>query len=355
MDRSRRVVLVFLSSIFAVVFVSGCQISYLVKSAYHQAGLLRNREPIENALANPTLSEENKRKLRLAIEARAFAENQLGLKHTENYTSYVQLNRPYVTYVVAAAARTELKAYQWWFPIVGSVPYKGFFSPEEAKAEADELKKRGYDTYTRGVTAFSSLGWFNDPILSSMLVYKDYDLVSTIIHETTHATVFIKGATDFNERLAVFIGNKGADEFYLNREGPQSPTLARMRQDIQDEKLFTEFIAKETRLLETWYNDHKHTELSEPERRARIDEIQVRFASELRPLLSSSESYKNFEKTELNNARLLNYRLYFDKLDEFEAVFKKLGSNFQKMLEYCKSLEDAKDPRSELAKMALSP
>jgi predicted aminopeptidase len=351
--RPSRAFLVLLT--FAVPFLSGCQVTYLVKSAYFQASMLNKREPIDKALENPALSDENKRKLRLAKEAREFAEKNLGLKHTDNYTSFVQLDRPYVTYVVAASSRTELKAYKWWFPIVGSLPYKGFFNPEEAKAEAEALKARGYDTYTRGVSAYSTLGWFNDPILSSMLQYKDIDLVDTIIHETTHATIYIKSEADFNERLAVFFGGKGAEEFYRAREGANSPTLKKAENDLHDEKLFMDFMSKETRALEDWYTARKDVGIDETERRLRIGEIQARFASELRPQFASADSYKSFEKTELNNARLLNFRMYFEKLDDFEDVFKKLGSDFHKMLDYCKTLEGVKDPKAELAKMAVAP
>lgn len=332
--------------------LSGCQVTYLVKSAYSQVSLLNHREPIEEALKNPNLSDEAKRKLRLAMDAHTFAETQLGLKHTDNYTTFVQLDRPYVTYVVAAAMRTELKAYHWWFPIVGSLPYKGYFNPEDAKAEANGLKERGYDTYTRGVSAYSTLGWFRDPLLSSMLTYKDYDLVNTIIHETTHATIYIKSQADFNERLAVFFGNKGAEEFYRAREGTDSKTLKMMQDDLHDEHLFATFIAAEMKALEAWYRERQDVNIDETVRRARLTEIQTRFASEVRPKLLDPESYRNFDKIEINNARLMNYRLYFESLDDFEVVFKKLGSDFRKMLDYCKSLESASDPKATLAAMA---
>ncbi len=333
----------------------GCQVNYYLKSAYYQAGLLRSRVPIASALQDSQMSEENKRKLNLAQEARGFAERELGLKHTDNYTSFVQLDRPYVTYVVAAAMRTELKAYNWWFPIVGSLPYKGFFNPEDAKAEAEALKARGYDTFTRGVSAYSTLGWFNDPLLSSMLSYRDYDLVNTIIHETTHATIYIKSQADFNERLAVFIGNIGAREFYLRKEGSDSRTLKAMDDDLADEADFAAFIAQEMRLLEKWYQERQNTVIDEVERKTRFKEIQERFITDLRPRLRSANSYKNFDSIELNNARLLNYRLYIENLNDFELVFKKLGSDFAKMLAFCKSLEGTADPKAELARAAATP
>jgi predicted aminopeptidase len=347
--RLRLLVPLLASALFAL---SGCQIGYLMKSAYSQAELLRRRVPIEEALKDPRLTAEQKRKLRLAEDAHHFAETDLGLAHTMNYTSYVQLDAPYVTWVVSASAKDELKHYLWKYPLVGEMPYKGFFDPEGARAQADELKADGLDTYIRGVSAYSTLGWFRDPVLSSMLVYKDYDLVSTIIHETTHATVFIKSEADFNERLAEFIGQKGAEAFYLKREGPDGATLKKMRDDLEDEQLFGDFISRELKSIEAWYSERKGTPIPEEVRLARLKEIQTRFAAELKPKLRDPNGFSRFEKADLNNARLLTYKLYFQDLSQFQKVFDKLGHDFKKMLEFCRGLEKSKDPVADLAKAA---
>lgn len=119
--------------------------------------LLNSRVPIDEALKDPNISTEEKRKLELAQKARAFAENDLHLKATQNYTSYVKLDRPYVTYVVSAAYKWELKHYQWSYPFVGKMPYKGYFNEDDAKAEEVELKKEDLDTYLRGVSVIGSL------------------------------------------------------------------------------------------------------------------------------------------------------------------------------------------------------
>lgn len=344
-------------ALFLLLFSSGCQIGYLAKSAYSQAELLRRRIPVEDALKDSRLTEDQKRKLVLARDARHFAETELGLAKTKNYTSYVQLDGPFVTYVVNAAPKDELKPHLWKYPLVGSMPYKGFFEPKGAEEEAAALKAEGLDTYIRGVTAYSTLGWFRDPILSSMLAYKDHDLVNTIIHETVHATLFVKSEADFNERLATFIGNKGTEAFYAKREGPDGATLALMRKESEDDKLFGDFMKKELDSLEAWYVERKAKKLpfTEDERLARIKEIQVRFASDVKPKLKSAGSYDKFEKAELNNARLLNYRLYFEDLGQFEKVFEKFGRDFSKMLAFCKSLEKSDDPVAELERAASAP
>ena len=136
--------------------------------------------------------------------------NRTKSKKTKNYSTFVNLHRPYVTYIVSAAPKNELKYYTWYFPIIGSVPYKGYFNEAGANGEARDLASEGYDTYVRGVTAYSTLGWFKDPILSSMLAYSDYDMVNTIIHETVHTTIYIKSNANFNERLASYLGDLGA-------------------------------------------------------------------------------------------------------------------------------------------------
>jgi predicted aminopeptidase len=335
------------------LFIStGCGIGYLVKSAYSQVGLLNKRVPIDDALNDPKLGDEQKRKLLLARDARLFAESDLGLKHTKNYTSYVQLDGPYVTYVVSAAERYRLKQYLWFYPIVGSLPYKGYFDPKDAHEEAEEMKKKDLDVYVRGVSAYSTLGWFRDPILSSMLRYSDFDLVDTIIHETTHATIYISGEADFNERLAMFIGQKGAELFFKKRDGENSPAIAAMHNEQNDEKLFGEFMSAELKDLDKWYDERKGHPIPEEERQARFVLIQEHFRTVLRPRLSSNDSYKSFETAKLNNAQLLTYRLYYQDLNQFEIVFQKYGSDFKRMLEFCKSLQDVSDPVAALAKEA---
>lgn len=303
---------------------------------------------MEKALGDSRLTDEQKRKLKLAQEARVFAEANLGLKHTDNYSTYVHLDRPYVTYVVTAAPRQELQTYKWWFPVVGSVPYKGFFNPEKAKLEAEAMRARGYDAFVRGVSAYSTLGWFSDPLLSSMLSYKDHDLVDTIIHETVHATIYIRGHAEFNERLAVFIGHKGAEEFYRAKEGAESPTLKLMVGENEDDKLFSDFMAKEIKALKEYYEKNREVKIPEEERQAHFGAIKARFVAEVRPRLKIADSYRGFENSEINNARLVNYSLYNDNMGDFERAFAKLGRDFKKMLEFCKSLEKADDPEVAL-------
>lgn len=327
--------------------LTGCQISYLFSSAYNQMKLLNSRVPIAEALQDPNISAEEKRKLELAQKARLFAENDLHLKATQNYTSYAKLDRPYVTYVVSAAYKWELKHYQWSYPFVGKMPYKGYFNEEDAQTEDRELNKKDLDTYTRGVSAYSTLGWFKDPLLSSMLRYKDYDLVNTIIHETVHATLYIKHEADFNERLANFLGNKGAEMYYLKTEGADSKTLLQVKKDIADDKLFSDFISKELKDLDEWYKKLPANEHLEQKRSDRFAEIQARFKAQVLPLMQN-KGYEKFSSAKLNNAHLLIFKTYMQDLSDFEKLYELSGKDFGKFIEKCKDLEGADDPSAKL-------
>lgn len=331
--------------------LSGCEFSYIVRSAFEQAKLLRARIPLDEAAADPRLTPEERRKLKLALEARKFAESDLGLKATRNYTTYVHLDRPYVSYVVSAAYKRELKQFMWSFPVVGSLPYKGFFSPEEADQERKRQDQKDLDTYVRGVSAYSTLGWFRDPLLSSMLKYEDSQLVNLIIHETTHATLFIQSNADFNERLATFLGNAGTEAFYLKKEGKNSPTLNQINLDTIDDKLFSNFLSAEVDQLRAWYESKKVKPLSnsefEAERQKQFDEIRERFKKNVVPRLRSNQ-YSGFQSRELNNAVLLALHTYYYDLSAFEAAFKKFDRDFRRFIAFCRELESAKDPDQKL-------
>lgn len=328
------------------VFSSGCQMGYLIKNAYHQMKLLYDRQPIEEVLKDEKLSPKIKDKLLLAEKAKIFAEEKIGLKRTKNYTTYVELNRPYVVYAVNAAPAWELKNYTWYFPIVGHVPYKGFYSEDEAKAEENILKKENLDTYIRGVSAYSTLGWFNDPILSSMVNYKDEDLVNTIIHETVHATLYIKSNADFNERLATFIGNKGTEKFYYESEGASSKTVQAINDENEDQKLFSDFITPKIKEVKDWYSGLRPEERLPEKKEEKLKALQNEFEKTVLPKMKTN-AYRSFSKIKLNNARLLLFSTYVGNFEVFEKVYRRLDGDLKKFTENAKSLEKSSDPERD--------
>lgn len=326
---------------------TACQMGYLVKSAYSQLSLLSQRVEIEKVLEKENLSEEERKKLILTQDVREFSERKLKLNVKKNYSTYVKLDRPYVSYVVSASPKWKLESYLWGFPIIGKVPYKGYFNENEAQAEAEKMKEDNYDVYVRGVSAYSTLGWFKDPLLSSMLAYKEHDLVNTIIHESVHATLYIKSEADFNERMASFLGNKGMELYYKEKEGNNSPTLTLVKEENQDDKTFSSFITSELNELELWYKNLKPEEKTDSLREQRFQQIKDRFKQEVLPKMKS-KSWVNFEKWNLNNARLIVFKTYMKDLNDFENLFVLVDHDFGKFMEECKKFESVKNPNEAL-------
>ena len=321
---------------------------YLIKSTSGELSILIHRVDVDKALKNPKITEEEKRKISLAQETRAFAETEMHLVASKSYSTYVILDRPYVSYVVSAASKWSLQHRTWSFPFVGQVPYKGFFNENDAKEEVKDLQAEGFDTYLRGVSAFSTLGWFNDPLLSSMMHGPDHELVNTIIHETTHATLYIKNSADFNERLAVFVGNLGTEKFYAAKEGPNSVTVRKIHQENEDEKLFSEFISSEIQILDAWYKSNPPQD--EQLRSQKFKDLQNKFRLNILPKMQT-ENYSRFGEIPLNNARLLVYKTYVADLSLFQQLYELSHQDMKIFLDHCKSLQSHPMPELGLKEM----
>ena len=173
-----------------VLLLNGCGVGYLWHVATGQMSLLSRQQPVDEVLQETTLSDQERRKIRLILEARTFAIEQLGMHASDSYTTFVKVDGPYVSYNLSAAPKDALRPYTWRFPIIGRVPYKGFFKRNRALREQRALDALGYDTYVRGVQAYSTLGYFDDPIISSMLRLPDFILVNTIADISSGKNVF---------------------------------------------------------------------------------------------------------------------------------------------------------------------
>lgn len=330
--------------ILSLTLFAGCQIDYILKSGYHQALLIKEQEDIED-VQKSNIPDSQKKKLALVQSVKHFAENDLGLKKSSNYTTYVNLDRKFVSYIVQVAEPFELKYYLWKFPIVGKIPYKGYFVENDAKKEADSFSKEGYDTFVRGVRAYSTLGWFKDAVLSSMMDYQDDDLVNLIIHETTHTTLYIKSSADFNEQLGTFVGNKGTELYYEKIEGKNSPTLKNIKLKNEDETTFSQFITTEIQELDSWYKSNAG-KINKDEKEKRLSQIQEKF----KKLKFKTQAYEYFKTLKLNNAILLGYKTYVNDLSKFEKLYEK-KKNMKSFIEAVKTLEGSKDPEKEIVNL----
>lgn len=339
----------------SLLFISGCQLSYYVKGAYHQSKILSNRQTLEHILSRPDIPDEVKRKINLTQEVKTFLENDLGLKKTKNYTSYVQLDREYVSWIVQAAPQLSIEPYLWRYPIVGALPYKGFFSEQEALDEAKDLEQQfRLDTYVRGVSAFSSLGWLRDPLLSSMMNYRDHELVELIIHESVHATLYIKSEAEFNESLATFIGLKGAELFYEKR-GLSGKVFAQLiRHEIADRKLFSDFMNRQSASLAQSYLKLQSKGFSDQEalkhKKLVLSQIQKRFKNEVEARLKT-DLFTSFGDSQLNNAKWIALQTYSKDISAFEKLYRALNSQMGLFLKKVMTLESSKQPAEDLVKI----
>lgn len=305
--------------------LSGCSPIYYLRAAYEEGRILWRRQPITDFLATPDLHDDTKEKLTTVLAVRDYARNVLKLNVAGSYASYSYVDRPDLTYIVIAAPRTELRPYTWWFLVVGHVPYKGFFSKSEAQAEADRLHKGGYDTTIRTSAAFSTLGWFDDPLLSHLLRFDKVALTEVVFHELFHNTLYIKGAGAFNESAANFIGHRAAIDFFRQRFGEESAEHRRAVQRWEEELEFAEFVEE---LIVNLSGLYRRNIAMDDKLRLR-DEVFARSKSEWARRIAArpSHRFRGFPQQPLNNAVLMHYGVYLNNLQLFESLYELEGRN----------------------------
>jgi len=296
-----------------------------MQAAYEEGKILWRREPIEAALQKPDLDPKTRDQFKLVLAVREYARDQLKFNVKGSYASYSFVDRANLSYILMATPKTDLRPYTWWFLVVGRVPYKGFFSQEDALAEAQELEKNGYDTYIRTSPAFSTLGWFNDPLLAHLLRYDRVTLAETIFHELFHNTLYVGGAGDFNESLANFVGHRAAVLFFRDRYGEGSAEHARAIQSWEEQVEFSRFIGGVADSLRQLYGQ----DLPEEEKLCLREDIFSRGQKDWAQRIQErpNHRYRSFAQTKMNNAVLANYLLYLKDLDLFEAVYQATGKD----------------------------
>lgn len=312
--------------------VAACSPAYVLRGAWEEGKILGRRRPITQVIADPRQTPETRDKLRLVLAARAFGRDSLGERTGDSYTLYAEKKSDTLATVLSAAYKDRFRAKTWWFPIVGSVPYKGYFHEADARREAARLEAQGFDTYLRPTSAFSTLGWFNDPVLSTLLRYPDVDLVNTVLHELFHNTYFAPGKIAFNESMANFVGGRGAIAYFCGRDGADAPTCRRARDEWDDDLTFGFFMSELIHDLDALY---ARTDITRDQKLALREEVfaraQRQFAAEVRPRLKVN-TFGSFTREPLNNATLISRRIYYERLDLFERVFQSRDGDLRRTI-----------------------
>ncbi len=302
---------------------------YVLRAGWAEAKILRARQPIPDVILAPGTDERTRGKLTLAREAREFARTGLALDVGDSYTTFVQLERDTLAMVLSAAYRDRLTPRTWWFPIVGRVPYRGYFDLDDALRAQEELEDEGFDTYLRPTAAFSTLGWFSDPLLSTTLRYDEVELVTTIVHELSHNHLYLPGKSRFNESFATWVGRVGAIEFFCTRDGggPDTVWCGRARDRWQDAMLFSAFVDELVIDLRRVYRDSASSAQDKLARRdAVFERHRDRFRADVQPRLRSL-SFGGFLALPLNNATLLSRMRYYHRLPDFQQFLDRRGGS----------------------------
>ena len=333
------------------VALSGCSPTYIMKAAVEEGKILWRREPIEDALKRDDLDAKTREKFELVLAVRDYARDRLKFNVKGSYASYSFVDRQNLSYVLMAVPKTDLTPYNWWFLVVGNVPYKGFFTQEEALAEAKRFEKDGYDTYIRTSAAFSTLGWFDDPLLAHLLRFDKVTLADTIFHELFHNTLYVGSAGAFNESLANFVGGHAAIAFFRDRFGEGSPEHLRAISEWEEELEFSRFLSDMSASLKELYAKNIPLEEKLRLREQIFSKAQKDWADlvEVKP----DHRYRSFANGKLNNAVLAQHLLYLRDLDLFESVYQLTGKDLAKSVASIKdAVKKGSDPFDDVHVLA---
>jgi predicted aminopeptidase len=320
-------------TVVAVVLVLGTaavllssDVRYILRAGMAEAGILWRRRPIVAVVGDSATDFATRGKLLLVLAARSYAAESLALAVGETFTTYSTVDRDTLVLVLSASRRDRLVPYMWRYPIVGRVPYKGFFDFALAAREARRLERAGLDTYVRPSNAFSTLGWFNDPLLSTVVEEDSVELASTVIHEVTHNTLFVRGHVDFNESFASFVGYRGAEAFFRSRGQVRLAERAAAR--WRDEVRLSRFFAFLVDRLNVLYVSGMSGVALEAARDQVFRQAADDLAGRLAPTFETIDA-RRLARRPLNNAVVLAMQVYLTRLGDFDRALEESGGDLR--------------------------
>ncbi|MFZ5937638.1 aminopeptidase [Pseudomonas sp. HS6-2] len=320
--------------LLAVFLLNGCStVGYYGQLAEGQWQLLRAHQPVDKVIADPASSPRLRARLEHAEAARVFASEQLKLPDNRSYRLYADLQRPYVVWNVFATPELSLQPVTHCFPIAGCVAYRGYYRQGAARGEAALMRQQGLDVYVSGVEAYSTLGWFDDPILSSMVAWGDERLATLIFHELAHQRFYVQDDTEFNESFATFVEQEGTRQWRAARG------LTAIGEDqSQQRDQFTRLVLASRERLQAIYagpldDAHKRAAKQAEFERLRSEYKQVRDSQ-----WNGDKRYDAWIYAPLSNAKLLPFGLYDQWVPAFAAVFREVGGDWARFYERVEQL-----------------
>jgi predicted aminopeptidase len=301
----------------------GC---YFAELASRQLALVNEQQPLPRAWAEQA-DPERKRMLGMVPDIRGFARDEMQLPVGRSYAGYYQTEAKGIAFVLVASERVRLRAYTWWFPVVGEVAYKSFVDEAEALAAAHELERAGYDTFVGRVTAYSTLGFFRDPVTSVMMRKGMVAFVEVLLHEMAHARLYVPGHTDWNEQLASFVGRTGATQYLRSRYAGASEVMAELTQREHKRQTVEAAVLSTLGELEVLYASGKSQAFTLRER--------LRPFAGLARKLEALYPEEDQEQLVVNNAHLLQYRRYLSGAEQFEGLWAASGASWPRFWRLC--------------------
>lgn len=325
----------------ALVSLTACEVPYLAVQAKGQLGLLLSAQPVSEIIR----SQDNEAlgwRWALAWSAREYARTEMGLAVTDQYTRGIDLQRGAAAHVVSAAGAFDVEPYQWWYPIVGSVPYKGFFDEADANAEAERMRDEGYDVLVRPVATYSLLGFLPDPLLSSMIEGSPERIVEVVIHELAHATVYRAGESEFNEGLATFIGRQGRQAFIADKLGAASPALDQALQRDADADTYREAVMALAQDLASYYNRPNPSVAGKQRIYRRHQQLYEERASRMQTAAYRAAVLPT------NNAEVATLKVYSFNKDLYARAFAVVGGDWKRFVGLLRDVADLEQPQLAL-------
>jgi predicted aminopeptidase len=325
------------ASVLAILLLGGCSsLSYYSQLASGQLALLRSREPVADVIADPARDATLRERLRQAQQAREFASRQLHLPDNQSYRLYADIHRPYVVWNVFATGEFSLDPVTHCFPIAGCVAYRGYYSQGAARGEAALQKLEGKDVYVSGVEAYSTLGWFNDPIISSMMNWGDERLATLIFHELAHQRFYVKDDSEFNESYATFVEQEGTRQWRAARGLPPEGASS----EAQRRDQLTQLVLSTRERLKALYAEPLSADVMRQRKAAEFE----RLRSEYRQLRDSEwggdKRFDGWVYAPMNNARLLPIGLYDQWVPAFEVLFRQVNGDWVKFFAAVEKMGD---------------
>lgn len=331
----------FFLAILLTLSAAGCEsIHYYGQAIRGQAAIIANRRPIERLLAEPDTPEKLKVKLRQVLSLREFAENELSLPVDDHYLTYVALDRPYVVWTVFAAPEFSFSPKTWRFPIVGRTVYRGYFSKNTAHRYAEKLKRKGWDVFIGPVTAFSTLGWFNDPVLSTVIYRSDAGLARIIFHELAHQILYVDDDTVFNESFATAVEQEGIHRWAVatnNTRAYEEYLLSRRRSSG-----FTALVMTYRDHLNSIYQKDMPVAEKKRQKAETINALREKYR-DLRQQWQGYSGYDQWFQEPINNAKINAVSTYHEWVPLFRNLIQSLEGDLDRFYQTCRQL--SKKPR----------